>query len=157
MDDDRPAEIGVCGMRISDVLRQKGTAVATIGPTATVRELVTTLREHNIGATVVTTDGDAVVGIVSERDVVRKLASDLAANLLDAPVSEIMTRDVLTCGPDDTVDSLAETMTERRIRHMPVLDHGRLAGIVSIGDVVKSHIRQLETDREQLESYIAHG
>jgi len=157
MDDDRPAEIGVCGMRISDVLRQKGTAVATIAPTATVRELVTALREHNIGAAVVTTDGDAVVGIVSERDVVRKLDSDLAANLLDAKVSEIMTRDVLTCGPDDTVDSLAETMTERRIRHMPVLDHGRLAGIVSIGDVVKSHIRQLETDREQLESYIAHG
>jgi CBS domain-containing protein len=68
-----------------------------------------------------------------------------------------MTRDVLTCAPEDTVDSLAETMTERRIRHMPVLDHGRLAGIVSIGDVVKSHIRQLETDREQLESYIAQG
>ena len=144
-------------MRISDVLRQKGTAVATIAPTATVRELVTALREHNIGAAVVTTDGDAVVGIVSERDVVRKLDSDLAVDLLDARVDEIMTRDVLTCGPDDTVDSLAETMTERRIRHMPVLDHGRLAGIVSIGDVVKSHIRQLETDREQLESYIAHG
>jgi CBS domain-containing protein len=155
MDDDRPAEIGVCGMRISDVLRQKGTAVATIAPTATVRELVTTLREHNIGATVVT-DGDAVVGIVSERDIVRKLDENLA-DLLSAQVSEIMTRGVLTCGPDDTVDSLAETMTERRIRHMPVLDHGRLAGIVSIGDVVKSHIRQLETDREQLESYIAQG
>jgi CBS domain-containing protein len=155
MDDDRPAEIGVCGMRISDVLRQKGTAVATIAPTATVRQLVTTLREHNIGATVVT-DGDAVVGIVSERDIVRKLDDNLA-DLLGAQVSEIMTRGVLTCGPDDTVDSLAETMTERRIRHMPVLDHGRLAGIVSIGDVVKSHIRQLETDREQLESYIAQG
>jgi CBS domain-containing protein len=156
MDDDRPAEIGVCGMRISDVLRQKGTAVATVRPSATVRQLLTTLREHNIGATVVTTDGDAVVGIVSERDIVRNL-EERGADLLDAKVSEIMTRGVLTCGPDDTVDSLAETMTERRIRHMPVLDHGRLAGIVSIGDVVKSHIRQLETDREQLESYIAHG
>jgi CBS domain-containing protein len=148
-------EIGVCGMRISDVLRQKGTAVATIAPDATVRQLLTTLREHNIGATVVT-DGDAVVGIVSERDIVRKL-DERGAELLGARVSEIMTRDVLTCAPEDTVDSLAETMTERRIRHMPVLDHGRLAGIVSIGDVVKSHIRQLETDREQLESYIAQG
>jgi CBS domain-containing protein len=156
MDDDRPAEIGVCGMRISDLLRQKGTAVATIAPTATVRQLVTALREHNIGAAVVTTDGDAVVGIVSERDVVRKL-DERGADLLGARVSEIMTRDVLTCGPDDTVDSLAETMTERRIRHMPVLEHGHLAGIVSIGDVVKSHIRQLETDRQQLESYILHG
>lgn len=143
-------------MRISDVLRQKGTTVATVRPGATVRQLLTTLREHNIGATVVTTDGDAVVGIVSERDIVRNL-DERGADLLDAKVSEIMTRGVLTCGPDDTVDSLAETMTERRIRHMPVLDHGRLAGIVSIGDVVKSHIRQLETDREQLESYIAHG
>jgi CBS domain-containing protein len=148
-------EIGVCGMRISDVLRQKGTAVATIAPDATVRQLLTTLREHNIGATVVT-DGDAVVGIVSERDIVRKL-DERGTELLGAQVSEIMTRDVLTCAPEDTVDSLAETMTERRIRHMPVLDHGRLAGIVSIGDVVKSHIRQLETDREQLESYIAQG
>lgn len=156
MDDDRPTEIGVCGMRISDVLRQKGNKVATIAPNATVRQLLTTLREHNIGATVVTTDGDAVVGIVSERDIVRKL-DERGAELLGAQVSEIMTRGVLTCAPDDTVDSLAETMTERRIRHMPVLDHGRLAGIVSIGDVVKSHIRQLETDREQLESYIAHG
>jgi len=142
-------------MRISDVLRQKGSAVATIAPDMTVRELISTLRAHNIGATVVT-DGDAVVGIVSERDIVRKL-DERGADLLSAPVSEIMTRDVFTCAPEDTVDSLAETMTERRIRHMPVLRDGRLAGIVSIGDVVKSHIRQLTTDREQLESYIAHG
>jgi CBS domain-containing protein len=142
-------------MRISDVLRQKGSAVATIAPGATVRELVGALRAHNIGAAVVT-DGDTVVGIVSERDVVRRLHEN-GADLLALPVSDIMTRDVFTCGPDDTVDSLAETMTERRIRHMPVLADGRLAGIVSIGDVVKSHIRQLETDREQLESYIAQG
>jgi CBS domain-containing protein len=142
-------------MRISDVLRQKGSAVATIAPDATVGELVRTLRAHNIGATVVT-DGDAVVGIVSERDIVRKL-DERGGGLLSAPVSDIMTRDVFTCVPDDTVDSLAETMTDRRIRHMPVLLDGRLAGIVSIGDVVKSHIRQLTTDREQLESYITHG
>jgi CBS domain-containing protein len=142
-------------MRISDVLRQKGSAVATIAPTATVRQLLRTLREHNIGATVVT-DGDAVVGIVSERDVVRRL-DERGAELLAAPVSDIMTRDVLTCGPQDTVHSLAQRMTERRIRHMPVLSEGRLAGIVSIGDVVKSHIRELETDREQLQSYIVQG
>ena len=142
-------------MRISDVLRQKGPAVATIAPSATVHELVSTLREHNIGAMVVT-EGEAVVGIVSERDIVRRL-DERGAELLVAQVREIMTRDVVTCTPDDTVDSLAETMTERRIRHMPVLVEGRLAGIVSIGDVVKSHIRQLETDREQLESYILHG
>jgi CBS domain-containing protein len=142
-------------MRISDLLRQKGPTVATIEPTATVRQLLLTLRRHNIGATLVT-DEDAVVGIVSERDVVRQLA-ERGAELLVAPVSEIMTRDVVTCSPEDTVDSLAETMTERRIRHMPVLVDGRLAGIVSIGDVVKSHIRQLESEREQLQSYISHG
>ena len=104
----------------------------------------------------VVTEGEAVVGIVSERDIVRRL-DERGAELLVAQVREIMTRDVVTCTPDDTVDSLAETMTERRIRHMPVLADGRLTGIVSIGDVVKSHIRQLETDREQLESYISHG
>jgi CBS domain-containing protein len=143
-------------MRISDVLRGKGDEVATIGPTATVRQLVETLGERNIGAAVVTRDGGDVVGIVSERDVVRRLR-ERGGDLLSATVDEIMTRDVLTCTPDDTVDHLAEVMTERRIRHMPVVVDGRLAGIVSIGDVVKSRISQLETDREQLESYIAQG
>jgi CBS domain-containing protein len=88
--------------------------------------------------------------------VVRRLR-DRGGDLLTARVEEIMTRDVLTCSPEDTVDHLAEVMTERRIRHMPVLRDGRLVGIVSIGDVVKSRISQLESDREQLESYIVHG
>jgi CBS domain-containing protein len=145
-------------MRISDVLRGKGNEVATIGPAATVSDLVTALGERNIGAVVVVEDGVAspVVGIVSERDVVRRLR-DRGGDLLTARVEEIMTRDVLTCSPEDTVDHLAEVMTERRIRHMPVLRDGRLVGIVSIGDVVKSRISQLESDREQLESYIVHG
>jgi CBS domain-containing protein len=147
-------------MRISDVLRGKGRDVATIEPTATVGELVAALGERNIGAAVVVdgarTENSAVVGIVSERDVVRRLR-DRGGDLLSATVGDIMTRDVLTCSPDDTVDHLAEVMTERRIRHMPVLADGRLVGIVSIGDVVKSRISQLETDREQLESYIVRG
>lgn len=137
------------------MLRRKGSTVATVGRTTTVSELLATLSEHNIGAAVVTEDG-AMVGIVSERDIVRQLQRRGAA-LLTAQVGDIMTADVLTCGPDTTVDSLAETMTERRIRHLPVLDGGRLVGIVSIGDVVKSRISQLESDREQLESYIANG
>jgi CBS domain-containing protein len=151
-------------MRISDVLRGKGRDVATIEPTATVGELVAALGERNIGAAVVVgdirtgvrTEDSAVVGIVSERDVVRRLR-DRGGELLSATVGDIMTRDVLTCSPDDTVDHLAEVMTERRIRHVPVLEDGRLVGIVSIGDVVKSRISQLETDREQLESYIVRG
>jgi CBS domain-containing protein len=142
-------------MRISDLLRDKGSAVATVSPTTSVTELLGVLSKYNIGATVVT-DGDNVVGIVSERDIVRRL-QEQGAELLGVAVGEIMTRSVVTCSPMDSVDSLAATMTERRIRHMPVVTDGRLIGIVSIGDVVKSRISQLETDREQLESYIAHG
>lgn len=142
-------------MRISDLLRSKGSDVATVGPAASVAELVEALAHHNVGALVVV-DGEAVVGIVSERDVVRQLRAR-GAELLGARISEIMTTDVVTCGPPDSLDSLAQTMTERRIRHMPVVEDGRLTGIISIGDVVKSRISQLESDREQLESYIARG
>jgi CBS domain-containing protein len=142
-------------MRISDVLRRKGSDVATTGRTTTVDQLVATLGERNIGAAVVIDDGK-VVGIVSERDVVRRLR-DLGAGLLSATVEQIMTANVFSCSPDDTVDELAEVMTERRIRHVPVLQGDELVGIVSIGDVVKSRIGELVTDREQLESYIAQG
>jgi CBS domain-containing protein len=142
-------------MRISDVLRGKGSTVATVEPGMSIASLVGELARHNVGALVVMTDGQ-VVGIVSERDVVRQL-HERGAGLLDATVAEIMTTSVVTCLPTDSVDSLAATMTERRIRHMPVLQDGALAGIVSIGDVVKSRIGELESDREQLETYIAGG
>lgn len=142
-------------MRISDVLRGKGSTVATVDPGLSVAGLVAELARHNVGAMVVTRDGQ-VVGIVSERDVVRQL-NERGAGLLDARVLDIMTTSVVTCLPGDSVDSLAATMTERRIRHMPVMQDGELIGIVSIGDVVKSRIGELESDREQLESYITHG
>ena len=142
-------------MRISDVLRSKGSDVATVDPGLSVSGLIAELARHNVGAMVVV-EHEAVVGIVSERDVVRQI-NERGSALLNAPVAEIMTSSVVTCDPHDSVDSLAETMTERRIRHMPVLDEGRLVGIVSIGDVVKSRISQLESDREQLESYIVRG
>ena len=142
-------------MRISDLLRDKGSAVATVSATTTISDLLGVLSKYNIGASVVT-EADNVVGIVSERDIVRRL-HETGAQLLGAAVGEIMTRSVVTCSPGDSVDSLAATMTERRIRHMPVVDGGQLVGIVSIGDVVKSRISQLESDREQLESYIAQG
>lgn len=142
-------------MRISDVLRHKGSEVATVPPTALVSDLVAALAEHNVGALVVV-DNDAVVGIVSERDIVRQLNRH-GGDLLNSPIAEIMTADVVTCTAADTVDALAATMTERRIRHMPVVAEGRLVGIVSIGDVVKSRIDQLEMDRQQLEAYITHG
>jgi CBS domain-containing protein len=143
-------------VRIADLLRHKGSDVATVPPGISVAGLLEDLARHNVGAMVVCDEGGTVVGIVSERDVVRKL-HERGADLLHAPVSEIMTTSVVTCEPTETVDSLASIMTERRIRHMPVVADGRLVGIVSIGDVVKSRIQQLESDREQLESYIAQG
>jgi len=140
-------------MRISDILRSKGNTVSTVRPDATVRQLLAALAEHNIGALVVSDDGESIGGIVSERDVVRQM-HDRGASLLEAPVSSIMTADVRTCTPDEDVDLLRSTMTEHRIRHVPVVRDGRLAGIVSIGDVVKSTISELETEREHLVGYI---
>jgi CBS domain-containing protein len=140
-------------MLIVTMLRSKGDFVATVPPTATVRDFLGVLAEHRIGAAVVTSD-DAIVGIVSERDVVRNLAAAGGA-LLDQPVSAIMTVDVVTCRGDATVEDLAATMTERRIRHVPVVDDGgALRGIVSIGDVVKSRISELESERNDLVGYI---
>lgn len=140
-------------MRIADVLATKGHAVVTVGPDDLVTDLLGALAGRNVGAAVVL-DGDRLAGIVSERDVVRHLHQRGAA-MLDVPVAEIMTAVVATCRPRDTVENLSVTMTERRIRHVPVLDDaGKLAGIVSIGDVVKSRIDQLEEHREQLEAYI---
>jgi CBS domain-containing protein len=139
-------------VKISDILRHKGSAVVTIGPGDSVVDLLARLAEHNVGALVVL-DRDAVVGIVSERDVVRRLHSD-GVEVLNATVSAVMTSSVVSCTPDDSVDSIGAAMTELRVRHMPVLAGGQLAGIVTIGDVVAGRIRQLEQDRVQLESYI---
>lgn len=140
-------------MRISDVLNAKPSHdVITVRPDATVREFVALLAEHNVGALIVSTDGSSVDGIASERDVVRRLHTDAA--VLDGLVSTIMTAVVETCAPEDTVDDLMKTMTDRRIRHVPVVVDGQLTGIISIGDVVKHRIGQLEFERDQLDSYV---
>jgi len=141
-------------MRINDILRHKGTSVATIGPDATVAELLSTLSEQRVGALVVSSDGARVEGIVSERDVVRRL-HESGADLLSAPIAAIMTAEVHTCSPEDSIDALMRMMTERRIRHIPVVVADRLTGIVSIGDVVKFRIDELEAERKQLQDYIA--
>jgi CBS domain-containing protein len=140
-------------MRIADVLRRKGAAVATVGPTATVADLISELAAHNVGALPVV-DGGRLVGIVSERDVVRRLHT-VGSALLGSPVADIMTADVTTCSPSDSVADLAAVMTERRIRHIPVVSEGELTGIVSIGDLVKARIDLLESERAQLQNYIA--
>ncbi|MFF4772458.1 CBS domain-containing protein [Microtetraspora fusca] len=140
-------------MLIRTVLRRKGTDVVTVRPDATVTELLAVLGERNIGAVVVSEDGLTITGIVSERDVVRRLA-DRGAAVLDLPVSAIMTSVVHTCTPEANVDELRRTMTNHRVRHVPVVREGRLVGIVSIGDVVKSSIDELETENEALVGYI---
>jgi CBS domain-containing protein len=142
-------------MRIADVLRTKGGAVATITPETSVSGLLNELSLHNIGAmVVVSTDG--VVGIVSERDVVRKL-HEHGSDLLRLPVSEIMTTMVATCTPTDTVDHLTAVMTTKRVRHIPVVENNRLIGIVSIGDIVKQRMEELETEQRALQDYITRG
>jgi CBS domain-containing protein len=141
-------------VRIFDVVSAKPSqAVVTVQSQTTVRELLKVLAEHNVGAVVVSDDGATVHGIVSERDVVRRLNAD--PQVLDAQVSAIMTDDVHVCDPEDSVEKLMRMMTDHRIRHVPVVVDGALSGIVSIGDVVKSRIGELEFERDQLSSYVA--
>jgi CBS domain-containing protein len=141
-------------MRINDVLQSKGSStVITITPDATIRELISLLAEHNIGAVVVSEDGVVPAGIVSERDIVRRITDP--GGVLDLPVSSIMTADVRVCEPADLLDDLMLLMTEHRIRHVPVLDDGRLIGLVSIGDAVKVRMRELEFERDRLNDYVS--
>ena len=140
-------------MLVSDLLESKGAIVATIDREATVGQAVADLARHRIGALVVSPDGNRIEGIVSERDIVRHL-SDLHTELLAEPVASIMSTSVRVCSPDDDVESIMNLMTEHRIRHVPVVDHGRLCGIISIGDVVKSRMRELVKDRDELMEYI---
>jgi len=156
-------------MRIADILRGKGPAVATVTETTTVTALLADLAAHNIGSMVVIGTGGqersdsgkigtsgGIVGIVSERDVVRKL-HEHGPGLLTRPVADVMSPVILTCGPGDRVDDLAALMTENRVRHVPVLVDGRLAGIVSIGDVVKNRMEEMATEHQQLQAYITQG
>ncbi len=140
-------------MRIGEIVRSKPSQdVVTITPDAGVRDLVAKLAEHNIGALIVSSDGTSLDGIVSERDVVRHMHTD--GTVINNVVSEIMTEVVETCAPEDDLDAVMHTMTERRFRHIPVVQGDALVGIISIGDVVKHKIGQLEFERDQLDGYI---
>jgi len=140
-------------MRITDVLRGKGTQVVTVPPDTKVRRLLEVLAEHGIGAAVVSHDGTSVDGIVSERDIVRAFAKRGAA-VMSEPVTAIYTAEVHTITPEISLDEVMRMMTERRVRHAPVVVDGVLRGIVSIGDVVKNRIDELETERAHLTDYI---
>jgi CBS domain-containing protein len=140
-------------MRISDVLRVKGDNVVTVPPETDVSRLLQVLAEHRIGAVVVSADGASVAGIVSERDIVRALAAR-GSTVLTEPVTAICTTDVRTISPDATLAEVERLMTEGRFRHVPVMVGGALHGVVSIGDVVKNRIDELETERSTLTGYI---
>ncbi len=141
-------------MKISDVLRSKGGGVVTIKPDDTVDHLLALLDEHRIGAIVVSTDGASVEGIVSERDIVRHLHGT-GTSVLEGPVSAIMTSEVTTGSASDNIADLAGTMTEMRVRHVPIVDEdGTLTAIVSIGDIVKHRLSELQSERDALRDYI---
>ena len=140
-------------MTVNDILLHKGSQVITIEPTATLAAAVRTLVEHRIGALLVTGADHRIVGIISERDVVRELGEKGAA-VLDAPVAEMMTRKVVTCDRSETIAEIMERVTSGRFRHVPVVEQGRLVGIVSIGDVVKARLGELEHEQNALREYI---
>jgi len=143
-------------MNVQSILSAKGTAVATMRPTGSLSDTIAALRDHGVGALVVSADGVSIDGIVSERDVVRAMAQEGDAAFGRA-VSSCMSGDVITCRPGDSIDSLMSMMTDRRIRHLPVVDdNDMLAGIISIGDVVKARLGELERENDQLHEYI-HG
>lgn len=140
-------------MTVAAILAEKGRDVLTIGAAKTIAEAVEILAKRRVGALVVVEGGDRIVGIVSERDIVRALAT--GADALKQPLSSVMTRDVMTCSDGETIDSVMSRMTKGRFRHLPVAENGRLTGIISIGDVVKARIEQVEREAEEMRAYIA--
>jgi len=141
-------------MLIRSMLNRKGSAVVTILPTASIAEAVHSLSEHRIGALVVSSDGQSIDGILSERDIVRSLAKD-GAPTMDKSVEALMTSKVQTCTGNASIAQLMELMTQKRIRHLPVESDGKLKGLVSIGDVVQARLHELESERKQIEEYIS--
>jgi CBS domain-containing protein len=140
-------------MTVKAILAAKGGDVVTIDPNATMAAAAAQLAEHNIGALVVTGPDRRVVGILSERDIVQVLA-ERGPTALDLPLTEAMTRKVMTCVPGDTISSLMERMTQGKFRHLPVVEQGKLVGIVSIGDVVKHRLQEMEREQSALRDYI---
>ncbi len=143
-------------MHVTAILNDKGRNVETAAASATIGEIVAKLAALRIGAVVVTQDGGEVVGIVSERDVVQGIAQ-FGAKVLDWPVTKVMTQDVITCSEDDTIDELMARMTESRFRHLPVMRGGMLNGIISIGDIVKNRVAEIEMEASAMRDYIKTG
>lgn len=143
-------------MLVSAILTRKGDDIFFVPPAATVADATKLLRTHGVGALVVSEDGIAVAGIVSERDIVRQLA-EVGPPVMEQTVASVMTAEVVTCTPADSTEQLMEIVTSRRIRHIPVVDDGRLVGVVSIGDVVAARVSELEDEAHHLRDYITSG
>lgn len=143
-------------MFVSDILSQKGALVFSVTPGTSVAQVSQHLSTRRIGSVLVLGDDGAVIGIVSERDLVRAMASH-GAKAMELEARHVMTRDVVTCDPDDSIDQVMEVMTRGRFRHLPVVRHGELLGLVSIGDVVKARLEETRHETEALRSYIVTG
>lgn len=143
-------------MNVASILRQKGRAVTTASPSASLLDVSAKLTAKGIGAVVVVGARGELEGIISERDIIRTLAKS-GPGCLSRPVSEIMTRDVVTCQETDTLEELMSMMTARRFRHLPVVTDGALVGIISIGDVVKHHVAEVEMEAMAMREYITHS
>lgn len=140
-------------MTVKAILERKGHDVLTLGPNEKLSEAIRILAEHKIGALVITNGDRKIVGILSERDIVRVL-SERGAGALDEPVSAVMTRKVVSCRQSDTVSALMEMMTTGKFRHLPVVEDGKVVGLISIGDIVKSRVQEYEREQEALRDYI---
>ncbi len=143
-------------MLVEHILRAKGAAVVTARPDDSLLQVARVLAAEKIGAVLILDGPDRIVGVLSERDIVRCLARD-GASAMELPVSAAMTRDVVFCAPEDNVDQVMDVMTERRFRHLPVRRNGKLIGLISIGDVVKSRMAEQQAEADALKAYIASG
>ena len=141
-------------MSVAHILQSKGSDVISVSPSAAILEVAEMLAEHKIGAVLVMGAGDKVAGIISERDIVRALAQK-GSQLAGSKVSDFMTRELITCAPDATIDQIMSLMTQGRVRHLPVLDKGKLCGMISIGDIVKRRIAEVEFEAEEMKRYIS--
>ncbi|HYG86061.1 MAG TPA: CBS domain-containing protein [Azospirillum sp.] len=141
-------------MHVAAILKRKGSNIVTVRPDETISGVTRTLAKHRIGAVLVLDGGGHAVGILSERDIVRGVASE-GRGVLDKPISSLMTHELVTCNVTDTTAHVMALMTERRIRHVPAMDGDRLAGMISIGDVVKARLDDAELEVESLRGYVA--
>lgn len=143
-------------MQVSAILKEKGREVVTADPDTPIAEIVATLKDKGIGAVIVAGDGDIPAGILSERDIVRAMPKH-GAKLMTMRASDLMTREVVTCTQEHSIDEVMKIMTEGRFRHLPVIEGGKLVGVISIGDAVKRRLDELEAEAGALRSYIASG